>query len=209
LQRHFIKPPAIEALLMHCLAKEVDDRPASADAVLQSLDAIASEGVVATPGKAGASARPPAASRTRGYLFLGAAVAAAAVATWLLMGGRPSGAPPAPPVRDLLVVASFSHEPSDSSYSRAVTEALRIDLQQSPRLRVAEPQLVASTLQAMRVSPNAELTDSLARDLGRRTGAKAFVTGALRPLGAGYALTARLVSVTDGGEVAALRETAR
>ena len=49
----------------------------------------------------------------------------------------------------------------------------------------------------MRVAPDAELTDSLARDLGRRTGAKAFVTGALRPLGAGYALTAPGESADD------------
>jgi tetratricopeptide (TPR) repeat protein len=206
-------PPAIDALLMRCLAKEVSDRPASADAVLEALDAIDVAGVVSTPAVpstgAGASSSTAPSSRGRGFAYVGVAVVVASVATWLLIKGKQPGAASAPPARDLLVVASFAHEAKDSSYSRAVTEALRIDLQQSPKLRVAEPQLVASTLQTMRVAPDAELTDSLARDLGRRTGAKAFVTGALRPLGAGYALTARLVSVADGSEVAALRETAK
>ncbi len=208
-------PPAIDALLMRCLAKDVDDRPASADAVLEALDQIDSTGVVTTPASqatgAGAKAatQPRPMSRGRGLAFLGFALMAAGLATWLLIKGGASGRVVATAERDLLVVASFAHEARDSSYSRAVTEALRIDLQQSPKVRVAEPQLVASTLQTMRVAPDAELTDSLARDLGRRTGAKAFVTGALRPLGTGYALTARLVSVVDGSEVAALRETAK
>ena len=206
-------PPTIDALLMRCLAKEVSDRPASADAVLEALDAIDTAGGVTTPASqtTGAGAAPGArpTSRGRGLAFLGVALAAAGAATWLLIKGGSTGSAGVPVERDLLVVASFAHEAKDSSYSRAVTEALRIDLQQSPKLRVAEPQLVASTLQTMRVAADAELTDSLARDLGRRTGAKAFVTGALRPLGSGYALTARLVSVADGSEVAALRETAK
>lgn len=206
-------PPSIDALLMRCLAKEMDERPATADAVLEALDAIDAAGGVATPSTqtkgADGSARTTPASRGRGLAYLGIALAAAGVATWLLMRGGASRVTDAPVERDLLVVASFAHEVKDSSYSRAVTEALRIDLQQSPKLRVAEPQLVASTLQTMRVASDADLTDSLARDLGRRTGAKAFVTGALRPLGTGYALTARLVSVADGSEVAALRETAK
>ncbi len=206
-------PAALDALLMRCLAKDVADRPATSDAVLEALDAIDLAGVVATPeaqtSGGDAAARIPPASRRRGLAYVGVALAAVVLTTWLLMtDGAPdtAGATAQP---DLLVVASFAHEAKDSSYSRAVTEALRIDLQQSPKLRVAEPQLVATTLQTMRVAPDAELTDSLARDLGRRTGAKAFVTGALRPLGAGYALTARLVSVADGSEVAALRETAK
>ncbi len=214
-------PPAIDALLMRCLAKDVADRPASADAVLEALDAIDTAGMVATPASpatdanANTDAAPRArtqtqpVSRGRGFAFLGFALAAAGLASWLVVKGRTPGATAATAERDLLVVASFAHEAKDSSYSRAVTEALRIDLQQSPKVRVADPQLVASTLQTMRVAPDAELTDSLARDLGRRTGAKAFVTGALRPLGTGYALTARLVSVADGSEVAALRETAK
>ena len=206
-------PLAIDALLMRCLAKDADDRPATADAVLEALDAIDSAGVIATPstqrpGTDDATHRP-AASRGRGVAYLGFALVAATAATWLFTKGGSPRAAASPVSRDLLVVASFAHEVKDSSYSRAVTEALRIDLQQSPNVRVAEPQLVASILQTMRVAPDAELTDSLARDLGRRTGAKAFVTGALRPLGAGYALTARLVSVADGSEVAALRETAK
>ncbi|WP_309673117.1 protein kinase, partial [Gemmatimonas sp.] len=205
-------PPTIDALLMRCLAKEVSDRPASADAVLEALDAIDTAGGVTTPASqpTGAGAAPGArpTSRGRGFAFLGVALAAG-VATWLLMKGGSTRSAGVPVERDLLVVASFAHEAKDSSYARAVTEALRIDLQQSPKLRVAEPQLVASTLQTMRVAADADLTDSLARDLGRRTGAKAFVTGALRPLGSGYALSARLVSVADGSEVAALRETAK
>ncbi|HYW30974.1 MAG TPA: serine/threonine-protein kinase, partial [Gemmatimonas sp.] len=193
--------PELDALLMQCLAKDPADRPETAEAVLQALERI-ERGDGAPPHPSPLPARPGA----RRFALPATALITASVllALWIK---RDKGAASNVP-RDLVVVASFTHEARDSSVARALSEAFRIDLQQSPRLRVAEPQLVRTTLQSMRLDPKATITDSIAQILGVRVGAKAFVTGALSSLGTGYVITARLVSVKDGNEVAALRETA-
>jgi serine/threonine protein kinase/tetratricopeptide (TPR) repeat protein len=193
-------PAAIDALLMQCLAKDPQHRPASADAVLQALDAIARE--------PGALAGPATPSRPAGPRVAGALMAATLVLGAGLVWRTRASSPATPIERDLVLLASLAHEPKDSSTASALAEALRIDLQQSPRLKVADPQVVRAALVAMRQDPSVAVTDSIARVLGVRLGAKAYVTGALSSVGTAYVLTARLVSVADGSEVAALRETA-
>lgn len=195
----------LDALLMQCLAKDPAQRPESADVVLQSLDRIEA-GVTTTPSGRAPATAPTSGGRVRRFAIPVAAIVVASAGLLLYLARDQRNAGNAP--RDLVVVASFVHEASDSSVARALSEAFRIDLQQSPRLRVAEPLLVRTTLRSMRLDPKVLITDSIAQLLGVRVGAKAYVTGALAQLGGGYVITARLVSVKDGKEVAALRETA-
>jgi tetratricopeptide (TPR) repeat protein len=110
--------------------------------------------------------------------------------------------------RDPIVLADFTSGTGEARIGHVVTEALRIDLHQSPTLRLAEPGEVAAALRRMGREPAAGVTEDNARELALRDGFKAVIAGDVAELGGGYVLTARVVG-TDGATLAAVRETAR
>jgi tetratricopeptide (TPR) repeat protein/tRNA A-37 threonylcarbamoyl transferase component Bud32 len=110
--------------------------------------------------------------------------------------------------RDPLVLASFHNRTSDSTLGESITEAFRIDLSQSPVVRLLENTAVDAALARMKRDPAAPLSEDVARDLAQREGAKAVVAGEVAPLGSGYVLTVRLIGAADGTTLRAGRETA-
>src|SRR5688572_17015256 len=110
--------------------------------------------------------------------------------------------------RDKLVLADFTNRTSDSTLAASITEAFRIDLTQSPVLRVAEGNEVASTLRLMGHDANLILSEEAAHGVATRIGAKAVLVGDVAPLGSGYVLSARLIGVADSVTLLAERETA-
>jgi tetratricopeptide (TPR) repeat protein/tRNA A-37 threonylcarbamoyl transferase component Bud32 len=110
--------------------------------------------------------------------------------------------------RDKLVVADFQTKAADSSLGSSVSEAFRIDLAQSPVIKVLGSSDVANTLQRMGKEPRQRLDPATAREVAVREGAKALVEGEINPVGKGFVLAARVVSAGDGAELVALRETA-
>jgi tetratricopeptide (TPR) repeat protein/tRNA A-37 threonylcarbamoyl transferase component Bud32 len=109
--------------------------------------------------------------------------------------------------KDGVVVAEFDNRTSDSTLGASVSEALRIDLSQSPVITVLGAQEMAQTLGRMGRA-GARVTGELAKEVATRANAKAVVTGEINAVGGGMVLLARLVSVADGTELVALRETA-
>jgi tetratricopeptide (TPR) repeat protein len=110
--------------------------------------------------------------------------------------------------RDKLVLADFTNRTSDSTLAASITEAFRIDLTQSPVLRVAEGNEVTSTLRLMGRDPGLMLSEEAAHGVATRIGAKAVLVGDVAPLGSGYVLSARLIGVADSVTLLAERETA-
>ena len=110
--------------------------------------------------------------------------------------------------RDKLVLADFTNRTSDSTLGASITEAFRIDLTQSPVLRVAEGNEVTSTLRLMGRDPSLVLSEDAAHGVAARIGAKAVLVGEVTPLGSGYVLSARLIGVADSVTLLAERETA-
>jgi tetratricopeptide (TPR) repeat protein len=111
--------------------------------------------------------------------------------------------------RDRLVLADFENRTADSTLGPSLTEALRVDLAQSPVVRLLDATAVGRALGRMGRGPGTRLDPPLARELAQREGAKAVVQGHVDPLGRGYGLSAELVSATDGTVLVALRENAR
>jgi tetratricopeptide (TPR) repeat protein/predicted Ser/Thr protein kinase/TolB-like protein len=149
------------------------------------------------------------ARRNRGGIVT-AALALAAIAVTALVTSRAivsdDAAITAPP--DRLFVADLTSAIDDSVLVRALSEAIRVDIAQFPRVRVLSPQQVAATLQRMEHSRHLAISDSLALELAAREGVKAIVTGDIARVGGQYLLSARLVSATDGDLLGAVREEA-
>jgi tetratricopeptide (TPR) repeat protein len=137
---------------------------------------------------------------TAGYLFMrtaGIGPAATLVAQGVL------------DVRDPILVAEFQSSSGDSILARTVTEAFRTDLVQSPVVTVVQPAQAAAVLQRMERDPTTRLDPDVAREVALREGMKAIVTGEVNSAGAGFLLTAHVVSVSDGSTLVSRSETAR
>ncbi|MEQ9105766.1 MAG: protein kinase [Rhodothermales bacterium] len=110
--------------------------------------------------------------------------------------------------QDVILVAHFDNSTDDPSLSTTVTEALRIDLSQSGAFRLMDRSAIQDGLIRMQVNPDTVLTSSLARVLAEREGVKAVIEGDINRAGAGYILNTRIVSSSDGRQLAAFRENA-
>jgi tetratricopeptide (TPR) repeat protein len=109
----------------------------------------------------------------------------------------------------LVVLADFASTAGSAAPGDLVTEALRIDLEQSPTFELMDPRAVAAGLGRMVRDPDEPFSEELALELAVREGAKAVVSGEVGSIGGGYLLSAQILSARDGGVLAAFRETAR
>ena len=147
---------------------------------------------------------------------VGLAFAGLAIGAGVFMGLRTAGIGPfatlvssgAMKERDKLIVADFENRTSDSTLGQSVTEALRIDLAQSPVVRLLETGDVAAALQRMERDPATPITAKLALEIATREGAKAVVSGEIAPLGGSFVLSVRLIDANSGATLLAERETA-
>ena len=119
----------------------------------------------------------------------------------LLAAGRLSN-------KDVLIVSDFRVKGADSSLGTVVSEAVRTQLGQSGVVNVLNPVTVAAALRRMQRPPTTQVDLALAREVGQREGAKAVVDGDVTPLGAGFIVSLRLVTVDSQAELATFHATA-
>lgn len=110
--------------------------------------------------------------------------------------------------RERVVLADFGNTSPDPDLGTVVTEALRMDLLESPALTVVEPTFVDGVLERMERDPATALTRELAQEVAIREGIKAVLHGEVGSVGSGYVLTARLAEAGGDRTLAAFRETA-
>src|SRR2546428_1210142 len=111
--------------------------------------------------------------------------------------------------RDRLVLADFDNRTTDSTLGPSLIEALRVDLAQSPVVRLLDGAAVGKALGRMGRKSGTALDVALARELAQREGAKAVVHGEIDPVGRSYVLSADLLSAADGTVLVTLRENAK
>ncbi|HET9038766.1 MAG TPA: protein kinase [Gemmatimonadales bacterium] len=147
-----------------------------------------------------------------GLAFGGLAVVAGAYTAMRLLGIGPVGTLVASGVlkdREPLVLADFENRSADSTLGPSLTEAFRVDLSQSPTVRLLDASAIADALQRMERAGSAAFPPTLARELAEREGIKGVVVGQIDPVGKGYVLSASLISAGDGKVLTAVRETAQ
>ncbi len=143
--------------------------------------------------------------------FAGLGVLATGYTAMRLLGIGPVGTLVASGVleeREPLILADFENRTPDSTLGQSLTEAFRVDLSQSPTLRLVDPGSLIETLERMERRGPAALNPALAREVAERMGVKAVVVGQIDPVGRGYVLSASLVGAGDGRILTAVRESA-
>jgi Tfp pilus assembly protein PilF/tRNA A-37 threonylcarbamoyl transferase component Bud32/TolB-like protein len=146
-----------------------------------------------------------------GLAFGGLAVVAGTYTAMRVLGIGPIGTLVASGVlknRDKLILADFENRAADSTLGPSVTEAFRVDLQQSQSLRLVDAAEINDALRRMERPSGSPIGSGLAREIAERSGIKAVVSGQIDPVGTSYVLSASLLDATDGRVLTAVRETA-
>ena len=194
LARSFRDVPPVEPLA----------EPASASAPLPSRP----------PAAAVPSPEPPSAvTRTR---WPALAVALAVLLAAVALGVHPWR--PAPPTllstgrlapRDRVIVAAFESHSRDSLLADVVTAGVRLELSQSPLIRVLTPGAVRAARRRMQdPEPQAASSDTRTPLLAVREGVRLIVQGNVASVGREWIVSAQLVGAGTGEPLAMVRETA-
>lgn len=109
----------------------------------------------------------------------------------------------------LVVLADFESTAGSAVPSDLVTEALRVDLGQSPTFDLLDPSAVTSGLARMVKDPEEPFSEEVALELATREGGELVVSGEVGSVGNGFLLTARILSAEDGTVMAPFRESAK
>ncbi len=144
---------------------------------------------------------PAAPSKTRWKILLPAAAVLVAV---LIAGGLYFRSTRATKLteKDTVVLADFANTTGDAVFDGTLKQALAVDLDQSPFLRVVPPAQIQKTLAFMGRSPDERLTTDLARDLCLRVGSKAMLSGSIASLGRQYVITLNAINCQSGDSLA-------
>lgn len=133
------------------------------------------------------------------------------------MGMRAAGIGPAATLlsrgdltdEDRLVLADFGATGPDTLLAAAITDALRIDLEQSPAVSLASAPFLQGAQQRMGRPQGAGLPEPVALQLAQREGLKVVITGDIARLGEAFTVHARVLRASDGEPLVSERERAR
>jgi TolB-like protein/Tfp pilus assembly protein PilF/tRNA A-37 threonylcarbamoyl transferase component Bud32 len=176
-------PPALGALIMHCLEKRPADRPQNARDLLHELEAVPV--ALASPPRAGG----------RGTLtFAAAAAAVVLVALIIYRGSQRNSAAADQPVAQIRSVAvlpldNVGGDAQDEYFSEGMTDELANALSKLPGLRVAS----RTSAYAFKGKKDIDVGE-----IGRKLHVQAILEGVVRRSGDRLRVGAQLTSVGDG-----------
>jgi eukaryotic-like serine/threonine-protein kinase len=104
--------------------------------------------------------------------------------------------------KDVLVLADFANSTGDPVFDGTLRQALAIQLEQSPFLKIMDDEQVQQTLRLMSLSPAARITNQIAHDICVRDAAAATIDGSISSLGKSYVVTLQAVTCPSGATLA-------
>jgi eukaryotic-like serine/threonine-protein kinase len=110
--------------------------------------------------------------------------------------------------QDKVLVADFTVSGADSTLGTVVADAMRTNLEQSRAITVVPIADIGGALERMQRPVASKVDLALAREIAAREGIKAIVHGNVTAAGAGFILTARLITAESGVELASFRQAA-
>jgi len=108
-----------------------------------------------------------------------------------------------------VVIADFESSAGEAAPGDLITEALRIDLEQSVAFDLVDKAEVVETQRLMLFDPTDPLTESAAREVAQRRGVAGVISGEIGRVGSSFVLTSRLIEAESGTVLAPFRQTAR
>ncbi len=104
--------------------------------------------------------------------------------------------------RDSVILSDFANQTGDPVFDTTLTQALEIQLEQSPFLTIVSQQHLRQSLQYLGKTSDAKITPEIAREIGVREGIKAIINGAITRLGNQYVITLQAQSTANGDTIA-------
>jgi eukaryotic-like serine/threonine-protein kinase len=104
--------------------------------------------------------------------------------------------------KDTLVLADLANLTGDRVFDGILREALALELEQSPLLKVIGNDQVREDLQLMGRSPDQPLTNQIAREICQRESEKAMIGGSIASLGKSYAIALQASNCETGETIA-------
>jgi tetratricopeptide (TPR) repeat protein len=111
--------------------------------------------------------------------------------------------------RERMILADFASPADLEELATAITEGMRVDLAQSPTVRIHSARAVGAALARMELEPDAELTVDLAREVAVREAVRGVVAGEISQVGSGFVIQAEVLQANDGSVLISQRATAR
>lgn len=207
-------PAALADVVRRCLEKEPARRYQKASDVSADLRRLvrgdrspaSASGEGRRPADSGPVGGPSGRSTVgdgRRRLLRGGLIAAVA-ALALAAGGFYLGSRRAPKVmgKDAIVIADFANTTGESAFDGSLRQALTIQLEQSPSLKLLSAQSVRATLKLMNLPPDARLDTETAREVCQRSNCRAVVAGSIDRIGSHYLIGLRTLDAQSGETLA-------